>query len=689
MLALVVTWPLALHPHLALFGGIDGVADRFAFVGHEEAWLHLWHIWWVNQALRQGHNPFWTPLLFYPEGVQLYIQTLAIPNALMTLPVYAVAGPVAAYNAVIVLSLVLTGYGTFVLSRAYVPGWFGPFLSGALLTFGPFHLGQLQNSHVNLFSFQWIPLYLHALTLLDRRGGWPRIGYAAITASLVVLADWYWALTCGMLTVVWMLVQLTRAADGPALARRYGLFASTTLAVMAPFLVGLAQSSARLPFSDTAPDPIWQAYIRGSSTDLLGLAFPNVYNPLWGSQVESWLSSISSPFAPSGWYVAAGWTVLILGAIGIWRYGRNKAHVLATALVLWLMSLGPSLRVGGMDTGIPMPYTLLEAIPVLSVARKPAMFAAGVLPLLSVFAALGLHTLQLSLSGRWRVALHAAVTLLAFLELQLPPGRVFLTPEQATVYSQIASQPGVVADLPLDQQETSRTLRNQLVHGQPIVGGYIARRPRYESFMMPLLNQIGLMHVQPQVDIVRLDREALAAMQCYAPVRHVVIRTDLTTPREQQNLQQLLSLLANRPIAPANTDARHQHYILPLMADSCRVFTYLGAGWYDLEYAHDQPFRWLSDSSDLWLVNPFDQPVLVQLTLTAEAFRTARPLTVSLAERPMVRFEIAPSTRSYAWLVTLPPGSTRLTLHAPTTFDEVSNRHLSIVVRQIRVYECK
>ena len=202
LLALIVTWPLALHFDQFLFGGIDGAPGRFAFAGGEEAGLHLWHLWWVSEAILHGVNPFWTDLLFYPDGVQLYVQTLSAPNAVLTLPIYLLAGPVAAFNTAVLLGFALTGFGAFLLTYHYVRGFWEALVCGALVTLGPLHIAQLQNSHLNLFSLHWIPFYLYALALLDRGGGRWRIACAAAIAALVVLSDWYWASICGVLTIV-------------------------------------------------------------------------------------------------------------------------------------------------------------------------------------------------------------------------------------------------------------------------------------------------------------------------------------------------------------------------------------------------------------------------------------------------------------------------------------------------------
>jgi hypothetical protein len=684
LLALIVTWPLALHFDRLLFGGIDGAPGRFAFAGGEEAGLHLWHLWWVSEAILNGVNPFWTDLLFYPDGVQLYVQTLSAPNAVLTLPVYLLAGPVAAFNAAVLLGFALTGFGVFLLTYHYVRGFWEALVCGVLVTLGPLHIAQLQNSHLHLFSLHWIPFYIYALALLDRGAERWRIACAAAIAALVVLSDWYWASICGVLTIVWMAARFAAVRERLILARRYALFAMGTLILLAPFLAGMLMRRDVLPIGHQARDAIWEAYVYNSSVDLFGLFFPNVYNPLWGTQVEQWMRPIAEYFTPSVWYVPAGWTLILLTILGARTIWRRERHLAFTAIVLWVLAMGPGLHILGKDTGIPMPYALLDRLPLFGTARKPALFIAPVLMVMSIAAAQGLAQLRRGKPDVWRMLPIAGAVVAGLFELWLPPGRVFLPLERPAVYEQIAARPGAVADLPLDVLETSRTLRNQIVHGQPIIGGFIARRPAYDSFRMPLLYAIGTMRALQQ-DVVPLDPSTLRAMQCFAPVRHVVVRADLTTAREQEQVAETIGRLIGHALTPEYEDAQYRWYELPMFAEACHPFVYAGKGWYDVERNDNGLHRWGSADNTIWLVNPYDTPIHMTLALTLASYETARPVELWHDRRLIARWDAPRPAHTYRIGLTVPPGQTRLRLRAPTTYDPQSRRELSIAALKVRI----
>ena len=86
-LAVGVTWPMVLHFGSQVPG--DLLSDRDQ---------NLWNLWWVKWALLDHPtNPYHTPLLYYPDGVDLYAHTLALPNGLIGLIPQVLSGLPAAW----------------------------------------------------------------------------------------------------------------------------------------------------------------------------------------------------------------------------------------------------------------------------------------------------------------------------------------------------------------------------------------------------------------------------------------------------------------------------------------------------------------------------------------------------------------------------------------------------------------
>lgn len=86
-LALWFTWPQAAVLGQAIVGGPIAEAD---------GWQKVWNLWWVRTALLQGQNPLSTDLLYWPLVLPLGLQPIDLTNALLTLPVLLIAGPLSA-----------------------------------------------------------------------------------------------------------------------------------------------------------------------------------------------------------------------------------------------------------------------------------------------------------------------------------------------------------------------------------------------------------------------------------------------------------------------------------------------------------------------------------------------------------------------------------------------------------------
>ncbi|MCB9006801.1 MAG: hypothetical protein H6656_05445, partial [Ardenticatenaceae bacterium] len=83
--AVLVTWPLTSHLSSHLPDGTDSL-------------LHYWNGWWSLKALQGGQLPYFTPYLFYPDGLSMVYHNFAWVHILMWLGLRPFTGGIAAYN---------------------------------------------------------------------------------------------------------------------------------------------------------------------------------------------------------------------------------------------------------------------------------------------------------------------------------------------------------------------------------------------------------------------------------------------------------------------------------------------------------------------------------------------------------------------------------------------------------------
>jgi hypothetical protein len=674
-LGLLLLWPLpTVLPHAVI--GTNTI----------DAFMNVWNMWWVHAALAGGQSPFWSDALFYPDGVQMYVQTMNVLNGLLTLPVTALAGPVAAYNTALLLAIVLTGYGAFVLANCFVDDAVAAWVAGGLLAASPFLLLRVDAGQSNLVAIQWFPLGIAALLHVERdRPGVKAL--AAIGASICIgLTDWYYALVWAVFVLCWCTTRLLLTSSRRALAARYLVIGGGTAAGLLPLMIGMVTLRNALPSTDLATDRHWRAYIQGFSADALGAFFPSVLHPLWGQALTDRLYTLApGPFVIEGWYIAPGLALLLCGALGAWQLRHTHAWLLVLAGAMYVFALGPSLRIAGLQTGVPLPYAALEAVPLLSTARRPALFAVPGLCILAGLAAVGIAWLR----ARWRhkAARLALIALagLALVELwpRVWPVTAFDVPP---VYARLRdAEAGAVADLPIIWTETSDALRHQIVHGHAILGGYVARWPANPSFhFQPLINQLGEMRRWESPDIVPLDSAALRAMQCAAPVRHVVIDGARAAPGQIRAVESLLSELAGAPVVPDVRDAPYRWYRVPVDTAACQPFVYLGTGWQPAEHDAERVWRWMKAVGEVLLVNPQVTPVRVQLIMDVGSLVPDTPAELWHGEQRLGTWQASSGGRHLRLITTLAPGTNRLQLRAPVSPDP-EGRRVSLTVTSISV----
>ena len=84
------------------------------------------------------------------------------------------------------------------------------------------------------------------------------------------------------------------------------------------------------------------------------------------------------------------------------------------AIVFFILSLGPTLKVFGTETGVPMPYALLMKIPPFALSRTPVRLVVMGIFFLTIVAASGIAWTQNTLRSRLGSRLSFVVPLVVF-----------------------------------------------------------------------------------------------------------------------------------------------------------------------------------------------------------------------------------------------------------------------------------
>ncbi|HID64003.1 MAG TPA: hypothetical protein EYP49_14885, partial [Anaerolineae bacterium] len=109
VLSLALTYPLPLHLTTHVPGSATWAFDEYTF---------LWNMWWFKYSIFDLQtNPFYSSFIFYPLGVSLVLYTYHLHNALLSVPLQPFLALATINNSLLIGSLTLSGYGTFLLIK--------------------------------------------------------------------------------------------------------------------------------------------------------------------------------------------------------------------------------------------------------------------------------------------------------------------------------------------------------------------------------------------------------------------------------------------------------------------------------------------------------------------------------------------------------------------------------------------
>jgi hypothetical protein len=416
----------------------------------------------------------------------------------------------------------------------------------------------------NIASSQWVPFFaLYLLKSGEALPGGERIStrqalslrhwrypllaalflilqaYAELTyASFLVLFTLVWALWRG-----WRALRTRRGAALPALGLRLAILGLVFLAGLAPVLAMMV------------PDLLAEGdiFVEGGgfadvfSADLVGFFVPTRLHPLFGSLVARFHFHHGV-----GQHIYVGYALLGLVAAGAIA-GRKKPAArfwLVSALVFWLLTLGPTLRIDGHDTGLPMPFALVAQLPFFKGNRYPSRYSVLLFLSLAMLAAYGIHEIQVR-SKRWRAGRHrllpaagslllTALFVFEHLSIPLPLSDMRVPP----IYQAIREMPGdwTLLDLPVAWRNGFRVTGTahpiimfeqyyQSVHEKRLLAGNTSRNPplKFQYFVeAPVIQTLIALETGHAIDpaVVQADRELAPAVLRFFDVRVVLVHPE-------------------------------------------------------------------------------------------------------------------------------------------------------------------
>jgi hypothetical protein len=376
--------------------GVTVVYLGLSILANRSAWAHgIGHsiqtsggndvpeeIWFLAQTpwiLLHGHNPLVNNWLNAPGGINLMDNTTMPLLGILGFPITVLFGPIATFNVLINLSIFASALAFFFMARRFVRWWPAAFVGGLAYGFSPFTAGTA-NGHIFLL-FQAIPPLV--ILFVDKffRSETTSPVWSGIAVGLCFVAQFFVSTeafaSLAVMTVIAAIVggALVLWKHVPLDRRRLVTFGGCAAVVIVLGVGYGAWLAVAGPHHITGPAQP-QVVTAGDSSDGLSFVVPtldqrftfgheSLGDSLVAARDANWHIIFDSPIENGSYIGAPLILALVIGSI-VLRRKRIALFCTAMGAIALVMSMGSHLHVDGHLTGIPLPFIVIEHLPLLN-----------------------------------------------------------------------------------------------------------------------------------------------------------------------------------------------------------------------------------------------------------------------------------------------------------------------------------
>jgi len=490
VLTIAMTWPQAARLSTQVYDSDDPL-------------LSIWRISWIAHILPDSPSNLLNGNIFYPEKRTLAYTDSVLLEGLAGAPfIWAGVSPVTTYNALLLLSIALSGWAMWRYAF-YLTGNNGAsLLAGVVFAFVPYRFDHLHHLELQATIFLPLTLLYFERTLdtgLRRDAVLMMASYVAEVFSCI-----YYSI---FLATALVPIAVARLWKMPVETRQRVIRATIPtviagLIVVAPY--GYAYALNRMTLGERLESDI--RLYSATLGNYLATTSANLMHGGW-----------SAHFGQSERFLFPGVLAIALAGLGLYAIDRRRMTLVGVGVIGFVISLGLNTPFYQLLRALVLPYRGL---------RAPAR--ASILVFLAL-GALGAYGWTRVMRGRSKSVTTVATVVMAaalLLEFRTTMDRWLTVPSRpADVYRWLAAQPrSVVAEVPFARADELHRIHDGLYmfnstwHWQPIVNGYSGFFPR--SFMDLAEHTVSFP-----------DDQSIAYLKTRA-VDFIVIHGSLMTPEE-------------------------------------------------------------------------------------------------------------------------------------------------------------
>ncbi|HVN28631.1 MAG TPA: hypothetical protein VMT64_09105 [Candidatus Binataceae bacterium] len=366
-----------------LFGRIPLEHLHDYYVGRDtDPSLYMWSLAWWPYVLQHHVHPFFTKLIWAPYGLNLAWVTCLPLLGFLAMPVTIALGPLATFNLIMLILPPIAAISAFLLCRRLSNSFIAALLGGFLFGFSPYVLGQFL-SHLNQLLIFPLPLAIY-LGVRRYQADLSRIRFI-ILLTLVLSMQFLLVLEpFAMMTFVAGVTLLVALRLVTSDQRRYLLRLISEIS-FAYFLTAVLMSPyIYFYFAYGYPKvPLWPSAM--FSADLLNFIVPTTADAIGNLPL---LQKVSRNFSGNIFEQGGclGIPLLIIAVLWMRRHrGELRTKLLRiTIAVSCILAVGPLLQIAGRPV-LPMPWLIIEKLPLLKSAIPARLIASAFLALAIIF----------------------------------------------------------------------------------------------------------------------------------------------------------------------------------------------------------------------------------------------------------------------------------------------------------------
>jgi hypothetical protein len=413
----------------------------------------------------------------------------------------------AAANLAILLTMVLNGWAMYRLALYLLDGQPAPaLLAGVAFMAAPTIQGHLGGGHAGLMVMWPVPLYIYALFKLQNLS--PQNFFERQAWRWLVLGIVFFVLSAGghILQLIYVLLPITAVFALAQFFRRDWRGLARTILVgiggcllLLIFLLPIAASTFNTPAYTNEG-----GFVRYSA-DLLSVISPSFHHPLF--------SALDYPRRVLGVNLEEGvsYIGIVAGAlaiIGLWKK-RASRWWLALAVVAWVLSLGPLLKIfdqpvqvqiDSYQTSITLPWAAFQKLPLFSLARTPGRFNFTLALAIAMLAGYGAAVIWKQLRAvllRWTTLILMIAVILFDYQVYWPLPTIPAAIPDAVQALAVRDDIRAVFDIPWDNLVAAKdALYLQTAHQHALIAGQVTRStpvsPAKLSLLQNTLNPVLL-----------------------------------------------------------------------------------------------------------------------------------------------------------------------------------------------------